>query len=81
MVSSAVLQPPLCFTQLDFLSGAIGLTDSEFSEGVKREVINTILCAGNESSVLNCPISFEGLESCGQFEDAGIVCQGKLDRF
>ena len=62
------------------LSGAIGLTDSEFSEGIKQEVINTIFCAGNESSVLDCPIFFEGLESCGQFEDAGIVCQGKLNR-
>ena len=58
------------------LSGAIALTDSEFPEGNKPEVINSIRCSGTEPEVLNCIVVFEGSESCGQFEDAGIVCQG-----
>ena len=56
--------------------GAIALTDSRFSEGRRPEVINDIRCSGSESEVLDCPLVFEGSESCGQFEDAGIVCQG-----
>ena len=52
--------------------------DSEFSEGNKPEVINTILCVGTESRLFDCQLIFEGSESCGQYEDAGIVCQGKL---
>ena len=51
--------------------------DSEFSEGIKQESINSILCVGIESELFDCQHVFEGSESCGQFEDAGIVCQGK----
>ena len=40
-------------------------------------MINTIVCDGSESNVSECQIVFEGSESCGQYEDAGIVCQGK----
>ena len=60
-----------------FLKGAIALTDSEFSEGSKQETINSILCVGTESKLFECQLVFEGSESCGQYEDAGIVCQGK----
>ena len=59
------------------LKGAIALTDSEFAEGNKQEAINSILCVGTESELFDCQLIFEGTESCGQFEDAGIVCQGK----
>ena len=52
--------------------------DSEFPEGNKPEAINSIFCVGNEARVLDCRTVTEGSESCGQFEDAGIVCQGKL---
>ena len=52
--------------------------DSEFPEGNKPEAVNAILCTGTESNVADCQIVIEGNESCGQFEDAGIVCQGKL---
>ena len=52
--------------------------DSEFSEGSKWEVINSILCIGTESELFDCQLVIEGSESCGQFEDAGVVCQGKI---
>ena len=51
--------------------------DSEFSEGSKQETINSILCVGTESKLFDCQLIFEGSESCGQYEDAGIVCQGR----
>ena len=60
------------------LPGAIALVDSEFSESNKPEVINTILCVGTETKLFDCQLIFEGSESCGQYEDAGIACQGKL---
>ena len=59
------------------IKGAIALTDSEFPEGNKQEAINSILCIGTESTVFDCQLVFEGSESCGQYEDAGIVCQGE----
>lgn len=58
--------------------GAINLDDSEFSESNKPEVVDTLLCDGTESNILDCVTIFEGSESCGQYEDAGIVCQGML---
>ena len=54
--------------------------DSEFSEGNKQEAINSILCVGTESELSDCQLMFEGSESCGQFEDAGVVCQGKIQQ-
>ena len=78
MVGPAVFVILICTDFPSYPPGAIGLTDSEFSERRKPEVIDSLLCDGTESSVLNCKIIFEGSESCGQFEDAGIVCQGKL---
>ena len=59
------------------LKGAIALMDSEFPEGNRQEAINSILCVGTESKLFDCQLVFEGSESCGQFEDAGVVCQGK----
>ena len=53
--------------------------DSEYSEGIKQEAINSILCVGTESQLVDCQFIFEGSESCGQFEDAGIVCQGEFE--
>ena len=59
------------------LKGAIALTDSEFPESNKQEAVNSILCVGTESELFDCQLILEGSESCGQYEDAGIVCQGK----
>ena len=58
------------------LLGAIALTDSEFSEGSKPETVHDLQCNGTELEVLNCHYVLQGNESCGQFEDAGVVCQG-----
>ena len=59
------------------MKGAIALTDSEFPEDNKQEAINSIFCIGTESTLLDCQLNFEGSERCGQYEDAGVVCQGK----
>ena len=52
--------------------------NSEFPEGNKPEAVNAIVCTGTELSVVDCQIVIEGSESCGRFEDAGIVCQSKF---
>ena len=69
---------PITATLYSVFKGAIALVDSEFPEGNKPEAVNAILCTGTELSVVYCQIIIEGSESCGQFEDAGVVCQGKF---
>ena len=37
--------------------------------------INSVSCFGNESSIFDCTIDYEGSDSCGPFADAGVICQ------
>ena len=40
------------------------------------EAIRYLSCSGNESDISQCDIDTEQVEDCGQFEIAGVVCQG-----
>ncbi len=62
-----------------FYVGAIPLVDSLFAESIKPTVITSLKCQGNETVLVNCQINNELVSSCGQFEDAGIVCQGTVN--
>ncbi len=57
--------------------GAIGLTDAQFAEENNQIAINSINCAGTEERVADCNRNTGVLDSCGRFEDAGVVCQGR----
>ena len=56
--------------------GAIALTNEPFSEAVAPLLIRDIGCVGAEPSVLQCPHNTMPGSDCGQFDDAGAVCQG-----
>ena len=43
-----------------------------------REAIRNLECSGNETHISQCDIDSEEVEDCGQFEIAGVVCQGML---
>ncbi len=34
------------------------------------------MCAGNETSLFDCPHNGVGIENCGHSEDAGAICEG-----
>lgn len=59
-----------------FTLGAIPLTDSHHAESKKQSVINSLRCNGTESQLTNCLINEEFSGTCGQFKDAGVICQG-----
>ncbi|SMN12388.1 hypothetical protein SPBRAN_834 [uncultured Candidatus Thioglobus sp.] len=39
-------------------------------------MIESLSCFGDEDGLAVCTLNADDSESCGQFEDAGIVCQG-----
>ena len=57
-------------------SGAIALTIPEFAESIKPTLVTSLTCIGDEDRLPACIINNDNSASCGQFEDAGIVCQG-----
>ena len=56
--------------------GAIGLNSQIFTDQQAPLLIRDLECSGNEPSLLNCTFNKRLDTSCGQFEEAGIVCQG-----
>ena len=45
-----------------------------------REAIRNLDCSGNETHISQCDIDSVEVEDCGQFEIAGVVCQGIIQQ-
>ena len=45
-----------------------------FSESSLPAVLSLVLCTGLEERLTTCPSSND--TQCGQFDDAGVICQG-----
>ena len=56
--------------------GAIAVTSEVFSEGTLSTVLIDVNCTGSESSLTYCSTGHIADYDCGQYEDAGVVCQG-----
>ena len=63
--------------RLCLLTGAIADTSETFSDDSTPTLLNDLSCNGTEVSVGQCNNNTVVGISCGQYEDAGIVCQGK----
>ena len=64
-----------CERNLKFFSGAINLTNEEFTTTVSASVVGDVRCTGTEDELTDCfYISHPG---CTALDDAGAVCQGK----
>ncbi len=50
-------------------------SDIHFSDTFVPLLITDLGCVGNESSVLECRLNQQPDNSCGAFEEAGVVCQ------
>ena len=56
-------------------SGAVNLTDEQFTSRRAATVLGDVGCAGTEDEVTDC--SYRSRPGCGELDDAGVVCQGK----
>ena len=46
--------------------------------GSGRIHIESLLCNGTESNLLECGNSGVGVHDCSHLEDAGVICPGKV---
>ena len=57
-------------------SGAIAVSNGQFSEDSLPMVLGNVSCTGSESELLECLSELESDTSCSPTEDAAVVCQG-----
>ena len=61
---------------ITILQGAIARGGAYFGLGSVPVYIDSLVCSGNENSVLEC--SFSGGTSCTHSLDVGVQCPGEL---
>ena len=58
-------------------AGSRAFRQAEFGEGSGMIYLEGIECAGDEDTLLDCPVDIElGFSSCDHSRDAGIRCYG-----
>ena len=58
-------------------TGAIAVTSGRFSDPSQSPTMSGVQCTGSETDLLGCSYSnFIDRSSCGNHDDAGVVCQG-----
>ena len=57
-------------------SGAIAVSNGQFSEDSLPMVLGNVSCIGSESELIDCLVELELNTSCSPTEDAAVVCQG-----
>ena len=56
-------------------TGAIELTGTSVADGTGQIVLDNLLCAGNESRLVDCPHGGIGIHDCVHSQDAGVRCR------
>ena len=51
---------------------------ASFGQGRGPVFLEYVQCSGFEESLLDCDNNRLGYSTCGHYEDAGVVCQGRL---
>ncbi len=64
-------------SEFSFIIGAVVLRENPYSEGSLPSLINSIDCDGTEEILTDC-MKDQPARSCRRYEDAGVICQGKV---
>ena len=57
-------------------AGSIALTNEVFSKSdISSVILAKMNCTGHESALLNCSYVISDAYTCGQYKDAGVICQ------
>ena len=59
-------------------AGAVALGDGFFGRGLNAIHLDELQCNGTEAMLSDCLHSGVGVHDCNHFEDAGVLCIGKL---
>ena len=60
-------------------TGAIAVTSGLFNDLSQSPIVSGVQCTGSEIDLLSCSHSNSiDRSSCGNHDDTGVVCQGKL---
>lgn len=68
-------------TQLGFIGAVSALRFASFGQSSGPIWLDQLACTGTEGSLCECPANNIGTHDCSHFEDAGVICQGKLKMF
>ena len=52
--------------------------NNPFDRVNRPSAINYLQCNGDETQLSDCDVNTEVVDTCGRYEVAGVVCQGKL---
>ena len=58
-------------------TGSVAVSRAAYGRGVGRIYMGYLQCNGTEGSLLECPYAGPGL-FCSHYEDAGVICKGRL---
>ena len=59
-------------------AGSIAVTSGTFSDPSLSPTVSGVHCTGSETDLLSCSRSnFIDRSNCGNYDDAGVVCQGE----
>lgn len=68
-------------TQLGFIRALSAPLFAPFGQSSGPIWLDQLACTGTEGSLCECPANTIGSHDCSHFEDAGVVCQGRLMYF
>ena len=57
----------------------VATSRASFGRGTGQILLDDTACIGNESSLFHCSHRGVGTSNCGHSEDAGVICEGKIN--